>query len=973
MLKSAIGNRQWAIMLWAALAFALGAACAPALGGATEGPAEVVFAPSSAGYVTTWLVAGPFGFLRDGQLDTDFLGGEAGAKPADGTPADAANREAWQAAAFADPVMNFKERCLPLGKSAFYLAAVLVAKRDVELTLGLTHTGSARAWLDGKAVLRSDKDAFSLGPRTADHAFALRAGQRALCLIKLGSEGRYLQALVRLKAGARAAGADDVAITLPLKAGTKPNPQAFILPSLAVRLGRNRFVQPGERATIAFGAEGGYPLCDAEVSASIAIQDSRGKVVGTLKVAASKLTDLAAAPVELPWTPPKEGGSPYYKLVAQVASAGKELGAVSKTVYSPADIGQWTADLHKRLLAASAKKPDRGDIACVLLKIEKAVLLQQGAEVRSFAAEEVYRELETANEWLGLIEAGKGLPPIGPGTHELAYLAEQDDSAQPYYLHVPSAVKEGKPLPAIVYLHGYAPWLDKTNWHEVSAGLTAQAEERGWLIVVPFARSNTDFQSIGEWDVMHVLRLAGERVKIDPDRVFLVGYSMGGAGVYTLAAHYPDVWAGGIVLCGRPRNYLWKDFDPAKVEPFKRHLLDMESGAPHAHNFTHIPFLVFQGTADVLIDPTQAYRFVEDLNHLGLKAELVKLDGQSHWIADEVFSTPKAFEWMSTKRRVAAPPSVRFKTYSLLYNRAWWLTIDAFERWGEPAEANAALRPGNRLELTTQNIARLTLRISDFRFQIPDSKSAIGNLKSEIAVDPKAPLAAMVNGKQMKLEADTEGRFVVELAAVPATPLRKKPDLCGPIKDAFNRRFLYVYGTAGGKEAAERNRTLARQVQKEWHAFAKGIRNIVPDTAISEAEMARSNLVLFGTPKTNALLAKMAAKLPIRFTDEGYEILGKTYKASETTGLIFIYPNPLAPERYIVVYDGQHYGEKLGENHKYDLLPDFIVYSSEPDYDDTNCFYVAGFFDCSWQLDPKLTWTSDGRPKPRPSLLPALP
>jgi hypothetical protein len=308
---------------------------------------------------------------------------------------------------------------------------------------------------------------------------------------------------------------------------------------------------------------------------------------------------------------------------------------------------------------------------------------------------------------------------------------------------------------------------------------------------------------------------------------------------------------------------------------------------------------------------------------------------------------------------------VRFKTYSLLYPRAWWVTIDAFERWGEPAEVNATLQPGNKLEVTTLNVARLTLRIPDSRFQIPDSKAGF-------AVDPKAPLAATVNGKPQKLEPNAEGTFTLELAAWKATPLRKKPSLCGPIKDAFNARFHFVYGTAGGKEAAERNRTLARQVQKEWYAFAKGFRNVVPDTAIPEAEMGRANLILFGTPKTNALLAKMAAKLPIRFTDEGYEFLGKTYKAGETTGLMFIYPNPLAPERYIVVYDGQHYGEKLGENHKYDLLPDFIVYSDEPDYDDSNSFYVAGFFDGAWQLDPKLVWTSDGRPKPRPSLPPAL-
>jgi hypothetical protein len=87
---------------------------------------------------------------------------------------------------------------------------------------------------------------------------------------------------------------------------------------------------------------------------------------------------------------------------------------------------------------------------------------------------------------------------------------------------------------------------------------------------------------------------------------------------------------------------------------------------------------------------------------------------------------------------------------------------------------------------------------------------------------------------------------------------------------------------------------------------------------------------------------------------------------------MFIYPNPLAPERYVVVCCGQAYGEKLGENHKYDLLPDFIVYSDEPDYDDSNAFYCAGFFDTAWQLNPKLTWTSNGRAKLKPAAAPRL-
>ena len=63
-----------------------------------------------------------------------------------------------------------------------------------------------------------------------------------------------------------------------------------------------------------------------------------------------------------------------------------------------------------------------------------------------------------------------------------------------------------------------------------------------------------------------------------------------------------------------------------------------------------------------------------------------------------------------------------------------------------------------------------------------------------------------------------------------------------------------------------------------------------------------------------------------------------------------------------------HYGKDLGDNHKYDLLPDYIIYSSETDYDDSNAYYCAGFFDTAWQLDPKLRWTADGKRQPMPGV-----
>jgi hypothetical protein len=52
------------------------------------------------------------------------------------------------------------------------------------------------------------------------------------------------------------------------------------------------------------------------------------------------------------------------------------------------------------------------------------------------------------------------------------------------------------------------------------------------------------------------------------------------------------------------------------------------------------------------------------------------------------------------------------------------------------------------------------------------------------------------------------------------------------------------------------------------------------------------------------------------------------------------------------------YGEHIGLNHKFDLLPDFLVYGPHADRDGTgtNRFFCTGFFDGEWKLNEKTTW-----------------
>ena len=102
----------------------------------------------------------------------------------------------------------------------------------------------------------------------------------------------------------------------------------------------------------------------------------------------------------------------------------------------------------------------------------------------------------------------------------------------------------------------------------------------------------------------------------------------------------------------------------------------------------------------------------------------------------------------------------------------------------------------------------------------------------------------------------------------PADGLRKKHGLQGPIDDAFMDSFIFVRptGQASSEKAGAWAKAELDRAIEHWRRHFRGEARVKDDTAITEDDLKSANLILWGDPSSNSLIAKTAAQLPISWT-----------------------------------------------------------------------------------------------------------
>jgi hypothetical protein len=180
------------------------------------------------------------------------------------------------------------------------------------------------------------------------------------------------------------------------------------------------------------------------------------------------------------------------------------------------------------------------------------------------------------------------------------------------------------------------------------------------------------------------------------------------------------------------------------------------------------------------------------------------------------------------------------------------------------------------------------------------------------------------------------------------TGLMKVHGLQGPVDDAFMGPFLCVRptGDAWSPATQEYGRKTLDRLTTDFAKWMRGDPRVKDDRAVSPADIAGYNLILFGDPGSNSLIARIAGKLPIHWTKTEITVAGKKFGSTDHIPVL-IYPNPLNPKRYVVINSGHTFGEKEFRGTNALLFPrlgDYAVVA--PD----GAVSVSGFFNESWQF-----------------------
>jgi predicted esterase len=528
-----------------------------------------------------------------------------------------------------------------------------------------------------------------------------------------------------------------------------------------------------------------------------------------------------------------------------------------------------------------------------------------------------------------------------------------DGSAQPYILTMPEGydATAKRDYRLDVFMHGRDDTvLEQQFMAKSTAGYMSKPFRPGAdrFMLQPYGRYTNASRFAGEVDGLEAIESVARAYPIDRNRMVMAGFSMGGASAWSYTVHYADRWAAAAPGAGfaETRVFLRGDLARQPQNAVQRTLWHLYDATDYAVNTFNVPVVAYSGANDGQKQAADAMAAAMLDEGLTLEHIIGPNTGHSYEPGARQ-QVQDRLDQLAARGRNPVPREVRFTTWTLKYNKMFWVTVDAMTEHWTRARVNATI-DGDAIRATTAGVSALHLA-----FDPGLAPFALGT-RPTLTIDGTTVTLPVVAGDKSLRAGLVRTAAGWKVGEPRAAGLRKAHGLQGPIDDAFMDAFVFVRPT--GRPLSESLGTWAREQAdfaiSEWVHFFRAEPRVKNDTDITAADIAGSNLVLFGDPSSNAVYRRIADRLPIRWRAGGV-VVGQD-KFSPSHAPVFVYPNPLNPQQYVVINSGFTFHDQANNAMQSPKLPDWAIVDVSKT--GNNFRYLPlfvesqGFFDEAWRL-----------------------
>ncbi|MEX1028252.1 MAG: prolyl oligopeptidase family serine peptidase [Candidatus Paceibacterota bacterium] len=212
-----------------------------------------------------------------------------------------------------------------------------------------------------------------------------------------------------------------------------------------------------------------------------------------------------------------------------------------------------------------------------------------------------------------------------PGTQHAAQLNTQVKVEMGYLLYLPKDYEEQESWPLLLFLHGSGERGDDLELVKVHGPpkLIAEGKDFPFIVVSPQCPKERRWEPI---ELVALLDDISKKYKVDADRIYVTGLSMGGFGTWQLASFAPNRIAAIAPICGGGEKYWVKQF-------------------------AQLPVWAFHGAKDTGVPLERSQMMVDELKKNGGNPKLTIYPEAGHDSWTETYDNPELYTWLLEQKR----------------------------------------------------------------------------------------------------------------------------------------------------------------------------------------------------------------------------------------------------------------------------------------------------------------------------------